>query len=195
MPQTGSRTSRVSFSIAAEQLHQFVEFLFLVAGVAGFDRVRHAMGGMAFQDHGLDFGQRRLELSLLPIADVPAHLPARRIEDHLRRHGHDLEFPGFLQVLRDVEVPDLGVIMNLIKKSGLLPGEKVLVVSNTSGARLETYVMVGRKGSGVICMNGAAAHLIKKDEKIIIMGFELASKPVKSWKFLVDAKNKFVKFV
>jgi len=84
---------------------------------------------------------------------------------------------------------------NLIKKSGLMPGEKVLVVSNTSGARLETYVMVGRKGSGVICMNGASAHLIKKGEKIIIMGFELSSKPVKSWKFLVDTKNKFLKFV
>src|SRR5271165_636014 len=50
----------------------------------------------------------------------------------------------------------------LIERVGLLPGEKVLVVSNTSGARLETYVIAGERGSGVICINGAAAHLIKK---------------------------------
>ncbi len=56
----------------------------------------------------------------------------------------------------------------LIEKVGFGPGEKVLVVSNTSGARLETYVISGKKGSGVICMNGATAHLIKKGEEIII---------------------------
>jgi aspartate 1-decarboxylase len=84
---------------------------------------------------------------------------------------------------------------SLVKRSGLLPGEKVLVVSNTSGARLETYVILGRKDSGIICMNGASAHLIKKGEEVIIMGFELSGKPVKARKFLVDKKNKFVKFI
>ncbi|OFZ53169.1 MAG: aspartate 1-decarboxylase, partial [Bdellovibrionales bacterium RIFOXYB2_FULL_36_6] len=49
----------------------------------------------------------------------------------------------------------------LIEKVGFWPGEKVLVVSNTTGARLETYIIVGKKNSGIICMNGAAAHLIK----------------------------------
>ncbi|MCB0195921.1 MAG: aspartate 1-decarboxylase, partial [Anaerolineae bacterium] len=39
----------------------------------------------------------------------------------------------------------------LVEKAGLLPGEKVLVVSNSSGARLETYVIVGEKDSGIIC--------------------------------------------
>jgi aspartate 1-decarboxylase len=47
---------------------------------------------------------------------------------------------------------------------GLWPGEKVLVVSNTSGARLETYVIAGEPDSGVICLNGAAAHLVKAGE-------------------------------
>jgi len=84
---------------------------------------------------------------------------------------------------------------DLIKKAGFWPGEKVLVASNTSGARLETYVIVGKKGSGVICMNGAAAHLIKKGEEIIIMGFELADKPIKAKNILVDKNNKFVKFL
>lgn len=83
----------------------------------------------------------------------------------------------------------------LIEKTGLGIGEKVLVVSNTSGSRLETYVIEGEFGSGVICMNGAAAHLIKKDEEIIIMGFELSEKEVKPLSILVDKNNKFLKFL
>ena len=84
---------------------------------------------------------------------------------------------------------------NLVLKAGFWPGEKVLVVSNTSGARLETYIIVGKKDSGIICMNGAAAHLIKTGEEIIIMGFELADKPVEVKNILVDGNNKFVKFL
>jgi len=83
----------------------------------------------------------------------------------------------------------------LIEKVGFFPGERVLVVSNNSGARLETYIMLGKKGSGVICMNGASAHLIKKGEEIIIMGFELADKPIKTKNILVNKKNKFIKFL
>ena len=82
---------------------------------------------------------------------------------------------------------------DLIEKSGLWVGEKVLVVSNTSGARLETYVIAGKAGSGVICMNGAAAHLIKKDEIIIIMGFELTDKQIKPKIVFVDENNKCIK--
>ena len=84
---------------------------------------------------------------------------------------------------------------DLIERAGLWPGEKVLVVSNTTGARLETYVMVGERNSGIICMNGAAAHLIKVGEEIIIMGFELSDKPIKPKSLLVDKKNRFVKFI
>jgi aspartate 1-decarboxylase len=81
----------------------------------------------------------------------------------------------------------------LIERVGLLPGEKVLVVSNTSGARLETYVIAGERGSGVICINGAAAHLIKKGEEVIIMGFELTDSPIRASAVLVDRDNKFAK--
>jgi aspartate 1-decarboxylase len=77
----------------------------------------------------------------------------------------------------------------------LWPGEKVLVVSNTTGARLETYVIVGKRDSGVICMNGAAAHLIKKGEEIIIMGFELADHPIAAKNVLVDKDNLFEKYL
>jgi aspartate 1-decarboxylase len=84
---------------------------------------------------------------------------------------------------------------DLVEKAGLLHGEKVLVVSNTSGARLETYVIVGKRRSGIICMNGAASHLIKAGEEIIVMGFELTDKPIKPKSILVDKNNKFVKYL
>ena len=83
----------------------------------------------------------------------------------------------------------------LIDKAGFWPGEKVLVASNTTGARLETYVITGGRGSGTICMNGAAAHLIKRGEEIIVMGFELTDKPIKAKNVLVDGKNKFVRYL
>ena len=84
---------------------------------------------------------------------------------------------------------------SLMEKAGFWAGEKVMVVSNTSGARLETYVITGKRGSGIICMNGAAAHLIKVGEEIIVMGFELADKPIKAKNILVDKKNKFVRYL
>lgn len=83
----------------------------------------------------------------------------------------------------------------LINKAGFWHGEKVLVVSNTSGARLETYVISGEQGSGIICMNGASAHIIKKGEEIIIMGFELTDQPIEPKSLLVDGNNKFIKFL
>ena len=83
----------------------------------------------------------------------------------------------------------------LLDKVGLWPGEKVLVVSNTSGARLETYVIVGPRGSGCICMNGAAAHLIKAGEQIIIMGFELTERPLHPKAALVDGHNHFARWL
>lgn len=74
-------------------------------------------------------------------------------------------------------------------------GEKVLVVDNTNGARVETYVIPGERDSGIICMNGAAAHLIKKGDQVIIMGFELTDTPIKPKSILVDKRNKFVRFL
>ncbi|MGE5313601.1 MAG: aspartate 1-decarboxylase [Acidobacteriota bacterium] len=84
---------------------------------------------------------------------------------------------------------------DLLDKVGLMEGEKVLITSNTSGARLETYTIPGPRGSGVICMNGASAHLIKAGEEIIIMGFEMTDKPVTPTVILVDEKNAFVRYL
>jgi aspartate 1-decarboxylase len=92
-------------------------------------------------------------------------------------------------------IGSITIDQKLIEMVGLWPGEKVLVTSNTSGIRLETYVIAGEKGSGIICMNGAAALLIKKGEEIIIMGFEITDEPLKAKIILVDGKNKFLKFL
>jgi len=62
---------------------------------------------------------------------------------------------------------------DLMDAVGIVPGEKVQVVDNTNGARLETYTIPGKRGSGEICMNGAAAHLIHPGDTIIIMAYAL----------------------
>ena len=84
---------------------------------------------------------------------------------------------------------------DLVERAGLIEGERVLVTSNTSGSRLETYVIVGERGSGMICMNGAAAHLITAGEEIIIMGFELSESPITPKLILVDQENRFVRYL
>jgi aspartate 1-decarboxylase len=82
---------------------------------------------------------------------------------------------------------------DLIEKSGLWVGEKVLVVSNTTGVRLETYVIKGARGSGAIEMNGAAALLIRTGEEIIVIGFELTDTPIEPTCILVDKNNRYVR--
>ncbi len=82
---------------------------------------------------------------------------------------------------------------DLMDRVGLWAGEKVLVTSNTSGARLETYVIAGPRGSGIVATNGAAAHIIKKGEQIIVMGFELAATPILPKIVLVDSSNRVVR--
>ena len=62
---------------------------------------------------------------------------------------------------------------DLMDASGIVAGEKVQVVDNTNGARLETYTIPGRRGSGEICMNGAAAHLMHPGDTVIIMAYAL----------------------
>lgn len=84
---------------------------------------------------------------------------------------------------------------DLLDMCGLWVGEKVLVVSNTNGARLETYTIAGERGSGVICMNGAAAHLIEAGHEIIVIGFTLTDKPITPKAILVDSNNKFVQYL
>jgi len=92
-------------------------------------------------------------------------------------------------------VGSIGIDKALIEKVGLFPGEKVLVVDNSNGARLETYVIEEERGSEKIVIYGAASRLIKKGDEIIVMGFELADKPIEAKNILVDKNNKFIKFL
>ena len=55
--------------------------------------------------------------------------------------------------------------------TGIIENEKVLVVNVNTGARFETYVIEGEYGSGVICLNGAAARLVQCEDKVIIISF------------------------
>jgi aspartate 1-decarboxylase len=98
----------------------------------------------------------------------------------------------------EADVNYIGSIMideDLVERAGLWAGEKVLVVSNDTGERLETYVIVGPRGSGVVSTNGAAARVIKKGEEVIIMAFEISDKPVEPKFVLVDKDNKFVRYL
>lgn len=60
---------------------------------------------------------------------------------------------------------------DLIEAANILPGEKVQIVNNNNGARLETYVIAGERGSGVVCLNGAAARLVQPGDIVIIMAY------------------------
>ena len=66
---------------------------------------------------------------------------------------------------------------DLLDAAGIHPYEKVQVVSIDNGARLETYAIEGERGSGTIQLNGAAALLVGKGEKVIIMAYVLAPEP------------------
>ncbi len=82
---------------------------------------------------------------------------------------------------------------DLMERADIAAWEKVLVVDNTNGHRLETYVLAGERGSGTIQMNGAAAHLVRTGDEIIVMTFQTTDRPEPPRQILVDAKNRFVR--
>lgn len=62
---------------------------------------------------------------------------------------------------------------DLLDAVDMLPNEKVQIVNNNNGARFETYIIPGKRGSGVICLNGAAARLVQEGDKVIIISYGL----------------------
>lgn len=85
----------------------------------------------------------------------------------------------------------------LMEAADLLENEKVQIVDNNNGSRLETYVIPGPRGSGVICLNGAAARLVQPGDTVIIISYAmLSSEELAAHKptvVFVDAGNKPVK--
>jgi aspartate 1-decarboxylase len=74
-------------------------------------------------------------------------------------------------------VGSLTVDEDLLDAADLLPGERVAVVDVTNGARLETYVIPGERGSGVIGVNGAAAHLVHPGDLVIVISYGVMDGP------------------
>lgn len=86
---------------------------------------------------------------------------------------------------------------DLLDAAGILPGEKVQIVNNNNGARLETYTIPGKRGSGVICLNGAAARCALEGDIVIIIAYaqmdEKEAKALEPKVVLVDKQNHIVK--
>ena len=85
----------------------------------------------------------------------------------------------------------------LMEAADLLEGEQVAIVDITNGARIETYVIPGERGTGVIGINGAAAHLVHPGDLVIIMSYAVLSdveaRALKPLVVHVDEKNRIVK--
>lgn len=62
---------------------------------------------------------------------------------------------------------------DLLDAANLIPNEKVSIVNNNNGERFETYIIAGERGSGVICLNGAAARKVQPGDIVIIMSYAL----------------------
>jgi aspartate 1-decarboxylase len=82
---------------------------------------------------------------------------------------------------------------DLLARADIWAGEKVLIADVNNGSRFETYTVEGKPGSGMVCVNGAAARLVKPGDRLIIMAFELTDKPITPKIVLVNDKNQYVK--
>jgi len=98
----------------------------------------------------------------------------------------NLDYVGSITIDRD-----------LMDEAGIVEYEQVHVVDIDNGNRLVTYVIEGERGSGVICLNGAAARLVHKGDKVIIMAYchidAGEAKTMKPRVVFVDENNKIVK--
>ncbi|MBI4734055.1 MAG: aspartate 1-decarboxylase [Rubrobacteridae bacterium] len=91
-------------------------------------------------------------------------------------------------------IGSITIDVDLMERADILENEKVQVVNIDNGVRLETYAIKGKRGSGVICLNGAAAKLMNKGELVIILSYAVASREeLTDWKpsiVFVDENNK-----
>ncbi len=85
----------------------------------------------------------------------------------------------------------------LLEKSGILTGEKVQILNLNNGERFETYTIEGAAGSGIICINGAAARLVQVGDKVIIIAYALMdeneAKTFAPTVVVLDEKNRIVR--
>lgn len=85
----------------------------------------------------------------------------------------------------------------LLRQSGILPGEKVQIVNINNGERFETYTIEGEAGSGILCINGAAARLVQVGDKVIIISYammdENEAKIFKPTVLVLDDQNNIIR--
>ncbi|QED48408.1 aspartate 1-decarboxylase [Cytobacillus dafuensis] len=72
-------------------------------------------------------------------------------------------------------VGSITIDTDILDAVGMVANEKVQIVNNNNGARFETYIIPGKRGSGVICVNGAAARLVQEGDIVIIISYALVS--------------------
>ena len=72
-------------------------------------------------------------------------------------------------------IGSITIDQDLLDAANILPGERVYIVNNNNGARLDTHTIPGERGSGVICLNGAAARLVQPGDVVIIMAYATMS--------------------
>lgn len=96
-------------------------------------------------------------------------------------------------------VGSITIDQDIMEKVDILPNEKVQVVNNNNGSRFETYVIPGERGSGVICVNGAAARLVQKGDVIIIIAYALIEdKELKNFRpkiAIMNERNEIEQFI
>lgn len=94
-------------------------------------------------------------------------------------------------------VGSITVDMDLLEQAGIYEYEKVQIVDVNNGARFETYTIAGERGSGVMCLNGAAARMVQTGDKIILMAYAQVSpeeaKELRPTVLFVDGKNQVTK--
>jgi aspartate 1-decarboxylase len=92
-------------------------------------------------------------------------------------------------------VGSITIDQDLMERAGIKKGELVHVWNVANGNRLETYVIVGQKRSGVICLNGPAAHLCKPGDKVVIAAFVITDEEIDPKVVLVDEQNRFLRYI
>lgn len=70
-------------------------------------------------------------------------------------------------------VGSITIDTDILEAVGMVENEKVQIVNNNNGARFETYIIPGKRGSGVICVNGAASRLVQEGDIVIIISYAL----------------------
>ena len=132
------------------------------------------------------FGSRRTPVSATPVAQTMAFRTMLKSKIHRATVTQaDLHYVG-----------SVTIDAALMEAADLLPGEQVAIVDVTNGARLETYVIEGARGSGVIGINGAAAHLVHPGDLVILISYQTvddqAARALKPRIVHVDGDNRIV---